>query len=517
MKTIRLLSFLVLFLLPSILMAQIEPVDLNVIYKIKQEGLKNSQIEDISFWMTDFVGPRLPGSTGMSRATKWVKEKMEEIGLKNVTIEPWGNFGKGWDNTKNYIAMTAPYYSPLIGTPKAWTAGTNGLLKSEVILVDVQDESDFEKYKGQLKGKIVISSQMVETPPAFDPLARRLTDEDLDQLTNAVQQQRRGNYREADFARFRQMRQMRNKMSTFFKEEGAAAILTGSGSFGTVRSSGASARADAEPAITEMLITAEHHGRIVRLLQHEIPVEVEMEITNTFLDEDLNDYNVIGEIPGTDKTLKDQIVMVGGHLDSWHGGTGANDNGSGCIVMLEALRILKAIGVNPKRTIRIGLWGAEEQGLRGSRAYVASNFADPSNMELKPDHSKFSAYYNIDNGSGKVRGIYMQENDMVRPIFEAWLKPFEDMGASTITNRNTGGTDHLSFNSVGLPGFQFIQDPINYGRGYHTNMDTYERLMMDDMKQTAVIVAAFVYHTAMRDELLPRKPLPEPGGSGGRF
>jgi len=515
MKTIRHFGFLFLFLLPVLVAAQTEPVDLEMIHKIKQEGLRNSMIEDLSFWMTDALGSRLPGSTGMKRATEMAKQKMEEIGLTNVALETWGEFGKGWDNTKCYIAMTAPYYSPIIATPKAWTAGTDGLLKSEVILVDIQDADDFEGYKGMLRGKIVTSSMVTEIPPEFEPLARRMTDEDLERISSVAAQGDRRRFNEADFARYRQMRQLRNQMSTFFEEEGAAAILTPSGSFGTIRSSGASATAE-EPAMTEMLITAEHHGRIVRLLQHDIPVEVEMEVTNIFHGENLNDYNVIGEIPGTDKNLKDQVVMVGGHLDCWHGGTGANDNASGCIVMMEALRILKAIGVKPRRTIRIALWGAEEQGLYGSRGYVSKHFADRATMETKPEHAKLSAYYNIDNGSGKVRGIYMQENDMLRPIFEAWLKPFEDMGASTVTNRNTSGTDHLSFNSVGLPGFQFIQDPINYGRGYHTNMDTYERLMLDDMKQTAIIVASFVYHTAMRDELLPRKPLPEPQGRSDR-
>ncbi len=516
MKTIRHFGFLFLFLLPLLVSAQTEPVNLEMIHKIKQEGLRNSMIEELSFWMTDAVGSRLPGSPGMKRATDMAKDKMEEIGLTNVALEPWGEFGKGWDNTRCYIAMIAPYYAPIIATPKAWTAGTEGVLRSEVVLVDIQDEDDFEAYKGKLQGKIVTSSAVTETPPAFEPLARRLTDEDLERIASAADQGGRRRFNEADFARYRQLRQLRDQMSTFFKEEGAAAILTPSGSFGTIRSSGASRNAE-ESAITEMLITSEHHGRIVRLLQHDIPVEVEMEVTNNFYDEDLIDYNVIGEIPGTDKNLKDQVVMVGGHLDCWHGGTGANDNASGCIVMMEALRILKSVGVKPRRTIRIALWGAEEQGLLGSRGYVSKHFADRSTMETKPEHAKLSAYYNIDNGSGKVRGIYMQENDMLRPIFEAWLKPFEDMGASTVTNRNTSGTDHLSFNAVGLPGFQFVQDPINYGRGYHTNMDTYERLMMDDMKQTAIIVAAFVYHTAMRDELLPRKPMPEPQERGGRM
>ena len=495
---------LVIFFLPAF--SQIEPVDLEIIYKIKQEGLKNSKIKELSFYMTDYVGPRLPNSTTGRHAQQVAQDKMNEYGLSNVHTEVWGEFGKGWDNEKTYIAMTAPYYSAMIGTPKAWTAGTNGLVKSEVILVDIQDEKDFEKYKGKLKDKIIITPSMREYETSFEPMAHRYTDEELKELTEArVSGGRRGNFTQADMERWRKMRSMRGKISSFLAEEGCVAVLSTSGFFGTPRGSGVSAKAE-KPPITEVILTGEHHGRMLRLMEHDVPVEVEMEIQNTFLSEDLNDYNVIGEIPGTDKKLKEEVVMVGAHLDSWHMGTGANDNASGCIVMMEAMRIIKSIGVQPRRTLRIALWGSEEQGLNGSRNYVKNHYGKA--QDQKTDYGELSAYYNVDNGSGKIRGIYLQENEMLKPVFEAWFTPFEDMGASTITLRNTGGTDHLAFNSAGLNGFQFIQDPIDYRRGYHTNMDTYERLMMDDMKHNAVIVAAIIYHTAMRDELLPRKPLP---------
>lgn len=508
MKALKRLIFVSFLFLPLLVLAQVEPVDLEIIHKIKQEGFKSSQIKDISFWITDFVGPRLSGSKGLTRGYEWTKQKMEEIGLENVRIEAWGEFGRGWDNEKSYVAMTAPYYSSLIGTPKAWTPGTDGFVKSKVILVDIPDTISLGKYSGKLKNKIVITPSTTEYEVSFEPSASRLSDEDLEERSKArdVSPSRR---RLGDFAQWRAQRQLRNRINKFFLEEEAAAIISGRGSFGTVRSSGASYNVDADPVLPEIILTTEHHGRIVRLLQHDIPVEVEIEIRNTFHDEDLMGYNVIGEIPGTDKSLKDEVVMIGAHLDSWHGGTGANDNGSGCIVMIEAMRILKAIGIKPKRTIKIGLWGGEEQGLYGSRGYIKKHHGDVGTMELKPGHAKFSAYYNVDNGSGKIRGIYLQENDMLRPVFEAWLEPFEDIGASTVSLRNTGGTDHLAFNSIGLPGFQFIQDPIDYGRGYHSNMDTYERLMMNDMMHNAVIVAAIVYHTAMRNELLPRKLLPE--------
>ncbi|MCD6597196.1 MAG: M20/M25/M40 family metallo-hydrolase [Bacteroidales bacterium] len=498
---------LIIFFLP--VFSQTEKVDLETIYKIKQQGLKNSKIKELSFYMTDYVGPRLPNSPTGRHAQKVAQDKMNEYGLSNVHTEVWGEFGRGWDNQKTYIAMTAPYYSVMIGTPKAWTAGTNGLVKAPVMLVNIEDESDFEIYKGKLDGKIALMSTTREYKVSFEKMAKRYTDEELEELTKESKSGgRRGNYTDADIARWRKMRKIRNKLSSFLMQEGAIATLSSSGYFGVPMGSGSSAKTDAPPTIPAILLTGEHHGRMVRLIQHEVAVEVEMDIKNEFLSEDLNDYNVIGEIPGTDKKLKDEVVMIGAHLDSWHMGTGANDNASGCIVMIEAMRILKSIGVQPKRTIRIALWGSEEQGLNGSRGYVKEHFGDPKTMELKPEHAKLSAYYNVDNGSGMIRGIYLQENDMLEPVFKAWLEPFSYMGASTITLRNTGGTDHLSFNSIGLNGFQFIQDPIDYRRGYHTNMDTYERLMMDDMKHNAVIVAAIIYHTAMRDELLARKPLP---------
>lgn len=508
MKTSKWFAIIILILLYLPLSAQKEGVDLEMIYKIKQEGLKNSEVQELAFWMTDYIGPRLSGSSGLKRGYEWTSKKMTEMGLENVRIEPWGEFGPGWDNHKAYAAMLEPYYSQLIGTPRAWTAGIEGTLKSEVILVSITGEEDFDKYRGKLQGKIVTTATQRETPPAYEPSARRLTEEDL-QARSMMAVRNRRRFSDEEYATRRAARALRNKINEFFSEEGVAAILSNSGSFGTVRSGGASRNPEGERPTADFMLTTEHHGRIVRLLQHEVPVIIELEIENRFLEEDKMGYNVIGEIPGTDKSMKNEIVLIGAHLDSWHGGTGANDNASGCIVMMEAMRILKAVGFKPKRTIQIGLWGAEEQGLYGSRGYVSKYLGDRNSLELKPGHAKFSAYYNVDNGSGKIRGIHLQENDMVKPIFETWFAPFEDMGASTISIRSTGGTDHLAFDALGLPAYQFIQDPINYGRGYHTNMDTYERLQMQDMMHNAVIVASMVYHTAQRQEKLPRKPLPE--------
>ncbi len=495
--------------MPSILFSQTEKVDLNMIYRIKQEGLKNSAIEELAYGLTDFAGPRLTGSTGSTRGYEWAKKKMEEFGFQNVRIEEARDFNRGgWDNLKTYAAMTAPYYSNFACNPVAWTGSTNGLVKGEVILLDVKSETDLEKYKGKINGKIVMMPSTATYEVSYEPLASRYTDEQLEELSKAVQQQGR-RAPTGDFANYAAQMALRTKISEFIKTEGAAVILNSSGTFNVPRSTGARFNAGNAEPIAELNLPVEAHGRMERLIKHNVPVEMEIEIRNRFFDSP-KIFNVIGEIPGTDKLLKNEVVLLGGHIDSWHGGTGAADNASGCIVMMEALRILKNIDVAPRRTIRVALWGGEEQGLNGSRGYVEKYLVDPKTKEHKPDFDKFAAYFNMDNGSGKYRGIYLQENDMVRPVFEEWLKPFADMGASTIAIRNTGGTDHQSFDAVGLPGFQFIQDEIEYDRGYHTVMDTYERLVMADLKHNAVITASFAYNAAMRDAKLPGKPAMKP-------
>lgn len=503
------IAFLLLLLLPTWLFSQSENVDLSMIYKIKQEGLKNSSVEDLAFWLTDFVGPRLTASTGYTRGDEWAKKKMEELGFQNVRIEAAKDFSRGgWDNLKTYAALTSPYYANFACNPVAWTGSTNGLVKGEVVLLDVKTEADLDKYKGKVAGKIVLMPATTTYEVSFEPLASRQTDAQLKYLSMASSA---NNPRRPPFDRAAMMAQrvLRSKISDFLKSEGAAVILNGSGTFNVPRSNGANYKSGDKEPIAELNLPIEDHGRMVRLLQHNVAVEMEIEIQNKFFDSPTV-YNVIGEIPGTDKLLKNEVVLIGAHLDSWNGGTGATDNASGCIVMLEALRILKNLDVAPRRTIRIVLWGGEEQGLFGSSGYVDKYLADPTTKEHKADYDKFAAYFNMDNGSGKYRGIYLQENELVRPIFEEWLKPFEDMGCSTITIRNTSGTDHLSFDRIGLPGFQFIQDEIEYERGYHTVMDTYERLVMDDLKQNAVITASFVYNAAMRNSKLPYKPAMKP-------
>jgi hypothetical protein len=444
-------------------------------------------------------------------------------------LEPWGEFGKGWELQKSYVAMTAPYYKPLIAYPKTWTKGTRGLQNAEVILVEAQDSAALEQYKGKLKGRVILLYRDDTLKHSFEPDARRYTDEQLEKMAAAPAPQARQQNRPADTAMQRRARQFQRtqgaasvigQLKALAMSEGAVAILSMSprGHDGTlfVQGGGDYKTGSAENFL-DIMIAMEDYMTLCRLTKARIPVKLDLEVKTAFNEKDTKGYNVVAEIKGTDPQLKDEVVMLGGHLDSWQAATGATDNAAGCAVMMEAVRIIKTLGLKPRRTIRIALWGGEEQGLLGSRGYVKNHFADPATMELKPDHAKFSSYFNIDNGTGKIRGVYLQGNEKVKEIFAQWLEPFHDLGAKTLTLSNTGGTDHGSFDAVGLPGFQFIQDPIEYStRTHHTNMDSYDHLIAADLQQISVIVAAFVYNAAMRDEKLPRKELPQPRGTGQR-
>ncbi len=506
MKSLSYLTSLVLItLFPFLLTAQTETVDLSMVYRIKQEGMKNSAIEDLVFGLTDLSGSRLTGSSGGTRGNEWAKNKMEELGFQNVRIEEAGDFTRGgWDNLKTYAAMTSPYYINFACNPVAWTGSTAGPVKAEVVLLNISSVSDFEKYRGKLAGKIVMMPSSETYEVSYEPLASRYTDEELKQISMAGFRPQAGRP-QADIANYAALRELMEKLYQFIKAEGAAVILNNAGTFNVPRSTRFDYKAGDPEPVPEINIPIEAYGRMARLINHSVRVEMEVEVINRFF-ESSKVYNVIGEIPGTDKLLKNEVVLLGAHIDSWHGGTGAADNASGCAVMMEALRILKKLNVAPRRTIRVVLWGGEEEGYLGSRGYVNKYLVDRETKEHKPDFEKFAAYFNMDNGSGKYRGIFIQENDMVRPIFEEWLKPFADMGASTVAIRNTTGTDHLSFDAYGLPAFQFIQDRIEYRRGYHTVMDTYERLVMNDLRHNAIITASFAYNAAMRNSKLPIKP-----------
>jgi hypothetical protein len=498
----------------TLLFAQKEG-DEAIINKMKDEGQKNSQVMDIAFYLTDVSGPRLTASPGFMNAATWAKNKLQSWGLKNAAIEPWGDFGRGWQQERCYVAMIKPYYVPLVAQPKAWTGSTPGnkIMNAGIVLIRAKDSAELMQYSGKLKDKIVMVFSNDTLKPGFKADANRYTDEGLEKMAKAETQ------KPGVMRTIQGRRTFGSTLNNFYLQEKPALILsTSRGNEGTIFvQGGGQFTKDAPEAPANVVLSSDDYLRIQRLVAAGIPVELETEVKTKFFDKDLKGYNVIAEIPGTDPKLKDEVVMIGGHLDSWHGATGATDNAAGCSVMMEAIRILKATNFQPRRTIRIVLWGGEEQGLFGSRNYVKMHLADPATMQLQPAHQKISAYYNLDNGTGKIRGVYLQGNEKARPVFTQWLAPFKEVGASTITISNTGGTDHLSFDAVGIPGFQFIQDEIEYDtRTHHSNMDTYDHLIPDDLKQAATIVAAFVYNTAQRDEMIPRKELPKARGEGVR-
>ena len=477
--------------------------------KIKDEEKNHSELEMIAHNITDVCGARLTNSPGYRRAIDWVTQTFKKWGLSNAGPEAWGEFGKGWSNETSYLAMRTPYYQQIIACPVAWTNGTNGRMTAKVVLIDNLDSATIDKLGSDIKGKIVmVKSSSHNLRSAFTAYASRYADSTLNKTPDMFMLSR------VMLETFLPQIQKSYKTNLYLQSKGAVALLSENpqGRDGTVFVDGTIAYAKNYAApIAELVVATEDYRKLERLASDNKDVELEVEVNNKFYSDDLNGYNVIGEIAGTDPKLKSQAVMLGGHLDSWHSGTGATDNGAGCIVMLEALRILKELKIQPRRTIRIALWGGEEQGLLGSFGYVKKHYGDPRDMNLKPEHKNVSVYFNLDNGSGKIRGIFLQNNEQVRDIFKTWLEPFADMGATGVTHSNTGATDHLSFDAVGIPGFQFIQDPLEYlTRTHHSNMDVYDHLSIDDLKQAAVIVAAFVYNAAMRDQMIPRKPLPKP-------
>ena len=456
-----------------------ERVDLDAIHKIREEALQNSKVMDHVFQLTDVYGPRLTNSPGFFAAADWVVKQLKEWGIEGHQ-EKWGPFGRGWTFTHFSANLIEPQYAPLIGFPLAWSPGTNGAVTGEAMVANIAAETDFDRYKGKLKGKIVFMGAGRELAMITESPGQRYTDEDLAKLSIAADGGGRGGApgttalaaeggRGGRGGRGGQggpggqnaQQQFQNRLNQFLKDEGVAVVVRlggGQSSGGTVFGQAAGSRdvKDAVPPPT-VALTPEHYNRVLRLLDNKIPVKLEFEIQAKFLDDRTDSVNVIGEIPGGRK--RDEIVMIGAHLDSWHGGTGATDNAAGCAVMIEVLRILKTLNLPMDRTVRMALWSGEEQGLLGSRAYVTEHFADRADMKLKPEHAKLAGYFNVDNGSGKIRGVYLQGNDAMRPVFEAWFKPFQDLGAGTISIRNTGGTDHQSFDAVGLAGI-----PVHSGR-----------------------------------------------------
>jgi len=527
---------LLIFLSTSILSSSIvwsqDKADLVMVNKIKTEAFQNSHVMETAFYLTDVYGPRLTGSPGLQAAGDWAVRTMKEWGIANPQLEAWGPFGRGWNCTRFTAQMKEPQFAPLIGFARPWSAATNGPVSGDPVLAVIEKEEDFAKYKGKLKGKIVMMQEPRQLLPLAKAMMSRYSESELEAEALAADPSQRSAFgggapipqtllmpkpqlppgvaAHAPFNR-EAMLKFRRNLNQFLNDEGALVVVT-SGTVadgGTVFATAAGSQDPKEPLPPpSVALTAEHYNRIARLMEKKVPVTLEFDIQNK-ITEPKDTFNVVGEIPGAKKNAG--IVMLGAHLDSWTGGTGATDNAAGCAVALEALRILKALGVPMSRTVRIGLWTGEEEGLLGSKAYVKAHFADPEDMKLKPEHAKLSGYFNLDNGTGKIRGVYLQGNDMMRPVFESWLAPFKDLGTTTISIRNTGGTDHLSYDAVGLPGFQFIQDPVEYStRTHHSNMDVFDRLQAGDLMQASAIMAMMVYETAVRDEMLPRKPLPKP-------
>ncbi len=479
-----------------------DDVNLSVIEQIEVEGLEHSQVEELAGHLTDVIGPRLTGSPGMMRANEWTAETFRDWGLSNVQVEPWGEFGRGWEVVSYSGRILTPFVQPLNAYPVAWTGSTPGTITGEAMVVKAESVEDLAQYKGKLTGAIVLVGDPPGVEPEYEPRDRRQSLDDLlGEPEPSEWEAMDPAEREKRIAEWRARRAVRMAVDSALAAEGVAlTLIPSSRQYGILRGGGNSAGRDGDnpdPKPT-LVVSIEQYNEIYRNIERGLPVELELNVQTRFFDQDLQSYNTLAEIPGTD--LADEYVMIGAHLDSWHYGTGATDNAAGSVVMMEAMRILQTLGLQPRRTIRIALWSGEEQGLLGSRAWVAAN---------EDMHPKISAYLNVDNGTGRVRGIWNQSNEAASPIFEQILWPFKDLGVVAVKNGNTGGTDHLAFDAVGVPGFNFIQDPIEYGiRTHHTRSDTFERLVIEDLQQAAVIVAWTAYHLAMRDEMMPRKEPP---------
>ena len=512
----NIIPFLIAILFATFSFAQDDETK-EIVDVIKSHGLETSQVMETASWITDVYGPRLTGSPMLDEATKWAQKTLKSWGMENVHLESWGPFGRGWELTHFEMHAESPGYWPVMAYPKAWSPNVSG--SGEVIYLDIIEQEDIEKYRGKLRGKFVLMDTIRDVDEAFDPLAKRLDDAQLLKLANAgvpTPRPRRGN-RAGRFS-------LNKEIWKMIEDEKPIAVLDRSykGDLGTVFVSGArtasgSARDKDKKVTPQMTLSVEHYNRLYRMMLKGVPIKLTVNMKTKYTNPDEMEHNIIAEIPGTD--LKDEVVIFGAHFDSWHTSTGATDNGAGSAVMMEVARILletiKESGVQPRRTLRLALWTGEEQGLFGSRGYVGNHYAEFDSLgwtpqSLKPDQKKVSAYYNLDNGTGKIRGVYQQGNAEVGPIFREWLDPFDEMGASTLTLRNTGGTDHLPFDGVGIPGFQFIQEPMAYfARTHHSNMDNYDHLVGDDLKQASTIIAYFVWMTSQRDEMLPRKELDE--------
>jgi carboxypeptidase Q len=529
---------LLLFLLPA---AWGQPkLDLGVVSRIKTEAYDHSKVMDHLSWLSDIYGPRLTASPEFFQAAEWAAGRLREIGLSNVHLESWGPFGRAWSAQQWSVEMVEPRYGVLDATPLAWTGSTNGPITGETILAPLKRTFELKKareefaayrkeWTGKLRGKFVMLRDPKIPAEQTKPQFRRYTDAELADIAKASEHVAKNYAKLADLkfpedpeelGRFMASLpesvfdelfygaiELAKERNRFFLDEGVLGVLMRDDRShdGTTNAEQAGSHMSSDPlAPPTFVITAEQYNRMARVMEKKRPVRVRVSLKVQASDADVNSANIIGEIPGGKKA--DEVVMIGAHFDSWHAGTGATDNGAGSAVMIEVMRILKTLNVSMDRTVRIGLWSGEEEGLYGSEYYVKQHLGDPKTMKLTPEHAKFSGYFNLDNGSGKIRGVYLQENDAMRPLFESWLAPFRDEGATTVTIKNTGGTDHLSFDAVGLPGFQFIQDPLDYGSiTHHSSMDTYDHAVASDLMEASAVIAAVVYQAANSPVMMPRK------------
>jgi carboxypeptidase Q len=471
--------------------------------------------------LTDEIGARVTGSPGMKEANEWTRKQLADWGLQNAHLEAYA-FGRGWSSSRALVQVLRPFEKTLPTLARPWAPGTDGgPVRGPLKIMTFTTEEDFAKYHGEIAGKVLLISEPKDLGKEEEVPPRRYSPGDLEELS-------RYDAPEVSERAYRKMMKLRLALARFALEEKALGFVDASSfGWGILRAGrGGSPKVDSPPGLPSVVISREEYNRLYRLVEAGKEVEVEMDVRARFHTEDLNAYNTVAEIPGTDP--KGEIVLAGAHLDSYEAGTGATDNAAGCAVMMEAVRILKALGVKPRRTIRIGLWSGEEQGLYGSNAYVIDHLGsrpEPKDAEddtpaydrpasagpfrTRPEHAKLSAYFNMDNGGGRIRGIYAQENAAAVPLFEAWLRPLRDLGATAVTMQTTDATDHIPFDAAGIPAFQFVQDELDYGtHTHHSNMDVFDHLDAADLKQASVVVATFLYQAAMRPERLPRKTLP---------
>jgi carboxypeptidase Q len=498
---------------PASQSARPDAADLEAVTRIKEEALQRSQVMDTLWHLTDVHGPRLTQSPALKAAAAWAQRRLRDWAISSVREETWGPFGRGWANERLTANVLAPQPFPLLAAPRAWTPGTSGAVTADVIVTAIRSDADFAAWTGKLAGKVVLNAPLADVRLMAIPMGRRFTDQELNDLQ--VQPVNPGRGRGARGGGAGSAAAFVERLNQFFARENVVATLepgSGRNDHGAmlVHNAPASYWSANPPMMTpQLIVSSEQYNRMLRLVEGKVPVRVELNVQNRFVSDTLDAFNVVAELSGTDKAA--EVVMLGAHFDSWHAGTGATDNAAGSAGMMEAMRILKATGLRLRRTVRLVLWTGEEQGRLGSQAYVKEHFGDPVTMALKPEHARVSAYFNLDNGAGAIRGVYLEGNEAMRPVFTAWMEPFRSMGMTTMAIRGTTNTDHASIDAIGIPAFQFIQDPLEYGtNSHHSNNDVYDRVQPEDLMKNAAITASFVYHAAVRDELLPRKPLPRP-------